>query len=323
MKLLFTLLTIASIIRPEYLKPGDKVAVLAPSFAFTDSTALRKGCETLKQWGLVPIMGQYSYKEPFYDEKKKQRNVYTGTPEQRAMDLQWAYQADSIKAIFCTRGGYGAIQLLPLMPLSTYSDHPKWFIGFSDATTILSASAVSGVMSVHGCMLSSMGYETEPSGSTTALHDLLFGVAPRYRTGADEHNIEGHAEGVLIGGNIVTLQALIGTKYDFTELDGNILFIEETCESMHVIDRFFQVMMLQGRLDKVKGIIVGEMDRFKEELYYKSPYDVIPECVRDLGIPVCFGFPAGHGKVNMPLVIGARVTMDVTREGADIIFDME
>lgn len=322
MKLLFTLLTILSLVRPDYLKPGDKVAIIAPAFAVTDSADLRRGIEVLKSWDLEPVMGKYVYCDPVKDAKGKSRSLFAGTLEQRLEDLKWAFEDDSIKAIICARGGYGTIQLLPLLPLSTYSDHPKWLVGFSDITSLCSAITMSGLMSIHGNMLTNIGREKGPNEYSFALRDLLFGTVPSYEVAHNEFDVIGHATGTLIGGNLITYQSTIGTRYDSTQLDDVILFIEEVEESMHAIDRAINALSIQGRLKNVRGIIVGNMYKCGEELMeYASVYELLSEYTAQLGIPVCYGFPAGHGGVNMPLIMGAEVSLDVTNEGSTITFN--
>ena len=324
MKLLIILLSLISIVRPPYLKPGDKVAVLSPSYAITDSAALRRGCEVLRSWGLEPVMGKHVYLDPVKDSCGRLRNVYAGTLEERLEDIRWAYEADSIKAIICSRGGYGGIQLLPLLPLSTYSDNPKWLVGYSDITNFIAASTVAGVMSIHGNMVGAYGDRKGPDEYSEAVREMLFGRLPGYSVAHNEHDVPGHAEGTLIGGNMITLQALLGSAYDPTGLDDVILFFEEVEESMHAIDRIVNAMAVQGKLRNVRGIILGEMHKCGQELMlYKDVYEALSQITSSLGIPVCCGFPAGHGEHNMPLMMGARVSLDVTGEGSVLTYELQ
>ena len=322
MKLLFAILSMITMIRPDYLKPGDKVAVISPSYALTDSVALRRGCNVLKEWGLVPVLGKYVYADPVKDARGHNRNIFAGTIDQRVEDLKWAYEADSIKAIICTRGGYGTVQLLPMLPLATYAEHPKWLVGFSDITTLLSASTMSGVMSIHGNMVSSWGGEKGVNEYSLAVRDMLFGKMPEYRVEHNQYDVPGRATGTLIGGNMVTFQTLFGTRYDFTQLDDTIIFLEEVEESMHAIDRFFQALFLQGRMKNIKGIIIGVMRKCGEDMNFEDVYELISQYTSQFDIPVCYGFPGGHGGVNMPLVIGAEVMLDVTENGSTIKFNL-
>lgn len=322
MRLLLILLSFISIIRPPYLNPGDKVAVISPSYAITDSAALRRGCDVLRSWGLEPVLGKHVYLDPVKDSCGRFRNVYAGTLEERLEDLKWAYEADSIKAVICSRGGYGGIQLLPMLPLSTYSEHPKWLVGYSDITNFIAASTMSGVMSIHGNMVGAYGDKKGPDEYSEAVHQMLFGMLPGYQVEHNEYDVPGKASGTLIGGNMITFQALLGSSYDTTELEDVILFFEEVEESMHAIDRIINAMAVQGKLRNVRGIILGEMHKCGEELMlYKDVYEALSCYTSTLGIPVCCGFPSGHGKHNMPLMMGARVCLDVTEDGSVLTYE--
>lgn len=321
-RLLIVLVSLISIIRPPFLKTGDKVAIVSPSFAPMDTAAFNKGIKVIESWGLEPVVFDHARLDPIKDEKDHVRNFYAGTPEQRVEDLLTAFADDSIKAIICSRGGYGAIQLLDLMPMAAYSEHPKWLVGYSDITTLHSVSTLAGVMSIHGDMVTSFGCRKEPSEYSLAVRDLLFGTVPAMHLEHNEYDVEGKAEGILIGGNMVTYQATLGTKYDSSQLEDAILFIEEVDECMHLMDRFFRSLALHGRLGNIKGIIVGTMSGCREEMNYPDIYAAVSQFTKELGIPVCFGFPAGHGKKNVPLVMGATVTLDVNAAGSTITYDL-
>lgn len=320
-RFLVLIVTLLTIIRPPFLKPGDKVAIVSPSFAPMDTVSFNRGIGVIRSWGLEPVIFDHAVIDPIKDEKNRIRNYYAGSKEERVEDLLMAYADDSIKAIICSRGGYGAIQLIDLMPLSTYSDHPKWLVGYSDITTLHSASTLSGVMSIHGDMVTSFGAKKEVSEYSTAVKDLLFGSIPATYVEHSDYDVTGSAEGTLIGGNMVTFQALAGTKYDASQLDSCILFIEEVEESMHVLDRFFRILSLNGRIPNIKGIVVGSMTGIREEMAYHDAYAAISQYTKELGIPVCFGFPAGHGKKNMPLIMGATVKLNVTPEGSTLTYE--
>ena len=112
---------------PEFLSPGDKVALISPSY-YTPMENVDTAAMVLREWGLVPVVGQ--------NVGKTYLGKYAGTPKDRLSDLLWALHDPSIKAILCNRGGYGTIQLVDLMPLKEMTDNPKWLIGFSDITTL-------------------------------------------------------------------------------------------------------------------------------------------------------------------------------------------
>ena len=315
---LFAQCSADAFVKPPFLKCGDTVAVVASSYQPTDSSIARS-CRVLKSWGFVPVVAKNITDNPL-PRKKDTVRYYSGDAAQRAESLVAAYEDESVKAIICARGGYGAIHLLDLIPQETYRKHPKWLVGYSDVTTLHCASFKAGVMSIHGEMCNSFGGLNAPDEGALKLRDLLKGDIPVYEISPTEYNSNGLAHGVLIGGNMITMAALAGTGYDPSTSDGIILFFEEVEESMHAIDRLFNMLVLQGHLSNVRGIIFGDFEDCDRDLPYESVEEMLSVYTKKLGIPVCFGFPAGHGKVNMPLVEGAMTVLDVSDGRVGISF---
>lgn len=131
------------IIQPPYLQAGDKVALISPAY-WVPQEALMQAAEVIRGWGLEPIIGPHT--------NNLNVNAYAGTADDRADDLLWALEGDSIKAVICSRGGYGSIHLLDRIPQENFQQHPKWFIGHGDITMLLYAIAFGGVMCIHGPM---------------------------------------------------------------------------------------------------------------------------------------------------------------------------
>ncbi len=297
-----------SVLAPEFLKPGDSIALIAPAYPVPDSM-VRVCCGMLESFGLVPVIGSNAYKIHPADTTYHGAR-YAGTAEERAADFRWAFEDRSIKGIISLTGGYGSIHVLPYISNELIANNPKWFVGCSDITTLIMASVASGVMSVHGSMclaIASKGLEDE---SNMATIELLMGKVPSYTLHGDSLNISGEARGILVGGNMTNIVPLLGTQYDAFAGHDCILFIEEVGESMHCIDRQLSAIMLHHK-DRIKGVIVGDFVSCGDEFAYRSVESMIHEALKDLGIPVCFGFPAGHGKSNMPLVEGALTSISV------------
>lgn len=294
-------------IAPDFLKKGDRVAVVAPSFSIS-AEKVRRACEVMRSWGYEPVTGPNVYRDECPSDDGTDH--YSGSVEERASELLSALESDKYKAIVCTRGGYGAIHLLDRIPLSAFRDRPKWIVGFSDITNLHAASVRAGVMSIHGNMCEAIGKD---DGSCTALRGLLSGVVPEYCIAPNPYNVAGSAEGTLVGGNMITVAALFNTDFDMMACGGDvILFIEEVGENMHSIDRLFNMFLHQKSMENVRGIVFGEFAECPRDLPYGSVEQMLSGYVGKLGIPVCFGFPAGHGKHNEPLVEGARVRLDVS-----------
>ena len=300
-------------IQPPFLQKGDRIALISPSYS-TPMENVEAASQILREWGFEPVVGPNVGKEYL--------GKYAGTPEERLSDLEWALRDPDIKAILCNRGGYGTIQLTTMLPLQDISAHPKWMIGFSDITTLHGMETRAGVMSIHGTMCSLMAKSQGAGYTNTLLRDILNGTIPEYVLPAHPLNRPGHATGTLVGGNLCTFTPILGTDADATLGQDNLLFIEEVEEDMSHIDRLINALLLNGVFDRCRGVILGEFTDCKANLDYGSVEEMICSYLKDLGIPVLCGFPAGHGDVNLPLIMGAPATMDVSSTGATLSFGM-
>lgn len=300
-------------VKPDYLNTGDKVALISPSY-FTPMENVEKTADVLRSWGLEPVIGP--------NVGKVVDGRYAGTVAERVSDIRWALSDPSIKAIICNRGGYGTIQLIDQLTLAELKASPKWLVGFSDITTLHGLLTCAGVMSIHGTMSSFLA-KGGTDATSTLMRDLLLGKVPRYEVPAHNQNIMGTASGVLVGGNICTFAPNLGTQADATKGKDLILFVEEVEESMHNIDRQMRILKMNGVLDRCKGIILGEFTDCGTEFTYESVEAMLHELLSEYNIPVLCGFPGGHGDVNLPLVMGANVTIDVRADGASLMFNID
>ena len=299
--------------KPNYLVEGDTVALISPSY-FTPMENVERTAEVLRGWGLTPIIGP--------NVGKIYLGKYAGTINERVSDLRWALNRNGIKAIICNRGGYGTIQLINQLTFNDFKANPKWLVGFSDITTLHGLESRSDVMSIHGTMSSHLaagGTDT----TSTLMRDLLMGQVPRYELPAHRQNIIGQAQGVLVGGNLCTFAPNLGTQADATQAEDIILFIEEVGASMHNIDRQFNILVMNGVLDRCKGVILGSFVSCGHEFDCESIEAMLHSYLTAYNIPLMCGFPAGHDDINLPLVMGAPVIMDVRADGATLQFDIE
>lgn len=287
-------------IQPPYLKPGDKVAIVSPAY-WVPQEAILQAAEIIASWGLQPVLGPHT--------NNLNVNAYAGTADERAADLIWALEDDSIKAIVCSRGGYGSIHLLERIPLEYYQRHPKWIVGHGDITILLYAIAGAGVMCLHGPMAFQMASHQEPA--TTITRNILFGTVPQYKIPSNPYNHVGHAEGILIGGNLSSYCSVAATKYHLPAKHDIILFVEEVEESLHDIDRLFYMLRLQPDFERIKAIIFGSFSSIKYDLQYGSVEQMLIAHLKDVDIPICCGFPVGSNSC-IPLIEGAPCSLDVT-----------
>jgi Uncharacterized proteins, homologs of microcin C7 resistance protein MccF len=294
-----------------FLSEGDKVAVLSPS-ALPDKEQTEATVAGLRSWGFEPVEGRYVSCE-------------TRTLEECMEDLRWALADPEIKAIFCVRGGYGATEVLDALPEDLIASTNKPIIGYSDITAYHAAWTSAGLPSIHACM-SAAFKDDFPEKCADAQLRMMKGDLPSYQCETDAFCKEGRAEGVLIGGNLSTFTATLDTAYDSTNLDRPfILFLEETGENMQHIHRYLTMLKHRGILDRAAGIVFGEWTGLPADgtgnygAARGGPFESVAEMISrqflsDLDVPVAFGFPAGHGEVNYPLLMGETAILDVTAD---------
>ena len=299
---------------PPTLKAGDTIAIVSPS-SRPDSATVAKGCATLRAWGYVPVVGPHALHD---------YHGFAGTADERAEDLLWALRTPGIRAILCSRGGDGAVQVLQRIPLDEFARHPKWVIGFSDATALHSAEVSAGVMSLHSSMCDGISLRGERDSVNAILRQVLQGQMPTYRVPAHPLDQHGEAEGTLVGGNLSVFCGLAGSDYDFLRRadEGLILFFEDTREAMSKVDRMLHLLEIRGILPRLRGIIVGHFSQYKSpENGFADMYAMLHEYLRHLNVPVCYDFPVGHhSRLNLPMVEGCRVGLRVGEKGTTLEF---
>ncbi|MGF1923560.1 MAG: S66 peptidase family protein [Bacteroidia bacterium] len=287
-------------IQPPYLKKGDKIAIVCPAKKLPKT--IDAGIAILSSWGLEVVIGE---------SVTAAHHQFAGNDELRAADLQRYLDDPEIKAIIAGRGGYGTIRIIDELDFTAFKAAPKWLIGFSDITVLLSHTfAALNTRSIHG----QMPYTFEES-TPEALHSLkgiLFGEKISYQYQSSYPNKTGKVEGILVGGNLTLLLAVEGSvsEMDYTD---KILFIEDVGEHEYSIDRMMRVLKRKGKLSRLKGLIVGAFNEMGEEQipFGQSPEELISELVKDYGYPVCFSFPTGHIEDNRAMVLGARVELEI------------
>lgn len=297
----------------QMLHEGDTIAIISPSSA-TDTTTINGGIRTLEKWGYHCVVGPHALND---------YHGFAGTIDERLSDLLWALQEPSVKAIMCSRGGDGAVHLLSHLSIDTLRQYPKLIIGFSDVTALLCAEARVGQKGIHGSMCHALKtYEGNDTVSQT-LRRMLQGELPVYRLAPHPLNIQGRAEGIVVGGNMSVYNDLAGSDFDPLLLDGIILFMEDTGEGMSKVDRMLHNMEMRGLVGHVKGIIVGQFNKYKHpENGFEDMYAMLHEYMKYYQIPVCFDFPVGHAHLrNFPFLTGAKATLEVTPEGTTLSYE--
>ncbi len=297
--------------RPPCLTPGDKVAIVSPSGA-VDREYIEGAVKTLISWQLEPVVAPFA-RETF--------GRFAGTDEQRLHDLQQALDDPTVRAVLCSRGGYGMMRIVEKLNLNTFVRNPKWLIGFSDITILHAAAIHKEIQSIHAVMARGLTENDPQADPVTVLREILFGKIPNsYMLSPSILNRFGEATGTLIGGNLSVLHGLRGTAFDILP-EGKVLFIEDVCEKPYHIDRMMQNLKLSGILSQLSGLLVGRFTEIDEDLSFgKTVEEIIWSAVEEYDYPVAFNFPVGHVDYNLPIIHGAKVKMTVFEMGGHITY---
>lgn len=276
------------------LRPGDPVTVVAPASPFDRASF---------EAGLKIIAGRY---DVHYDPGLLARHRYlAGSDERRLEELAAAFADDTSRAIFCARGGYGMMRLLPRLEGIALTAKPV--IGFSDITALHQLLQRQGHVSIHGPVL------TQLSRLDACTHQRLFDLLESETPAADltgtETYVDGTAEGPLVGGNLSVLTRLLGTPF-LAPLAGAILLLEDVGERPYRLDRMWTHLALAGVFRQVRGIVLGDFTGCDEKDAEYSGADVLRELAAATGLPCAAGFPLGHGAQNQPVPLGVRVRLD-------------
>jgi len=293
---------------PTTLKYNDQIRIISPS-GVINPDYIDGAKKLLETWGLQPSEGQYA---------RAEYGRFAGTHSQRVVDVQQALDDPAVKAILCSRGGYGLAPIIDKLDFSGFQKSPKWLIGFSDISILHNAITNLGIASIHGVMTKYFTELPPDAEQLQGIKDILFGKFPAYTLPPQPLNRAGQATGKLIGGNLSVLLGLRGSKFDM-QLQNNILFLEDVGEKPYQIDRMMQSLRLSGALAQISGLVVGQFSETSEDpLMNRSIAEIIYDAVSEYNYPVCFDFPAGHVDYNLPLVLGAPAHLNVTSAGATL-----
>lgn len=297
---------------PDYLVAGDTIGITCPA-GFITLKEIEPAVKQIESWGFKIKVG---------DTVGKKDGSFGGTDIERAADLQQMLDDPHLKAILCARGGYGAVHIIDRLDFSGLSNYPKWVIGFSDITVLLCHIHRNvNMASIHSKMCNSFPDDwskAEPIQveSILSIRQALTGVPMQYPIPVNDKNRTGVAEGVLVGGNLKTIETLSGTRSDI-DTTGKILFVEDTGEYLYSIDRMFWHLERTGKLGGLQGLVVGgfkvKPDDPGEE-FGRTLHDIVLDRARPYNFPVCFDFPVGHQKNNFALKYGMSHRLTVTAD---------
>ena len=298
---------------PPFLRPGDTVGLVAPASWFPYEE-LTEGLRILRDdWHLNVIEG---------DSLHVAEGPFAGSDNLRRTDIQRLFDNPDVRAILAARGGYGCYRLVDGLDMTGIRASPKWLVGFSDVTVLLSLLQKNDIVSLHGLMPRQFG-DPERAASLESVRQWLFGEVPtHYSVPVHPLNRPGRAKGQLVGGNLTLLVNSIGTPTNL-DFDGKILFIEDIGETLFSLDRMMTQLRRAGYLHDLAGLVVGQFTDMRTHStlsFDKDSFGIIADAVADYSYPTLFDFPAGHVEYNLALPIGKSVELVVQKKTTRINF---
>ena len=291
-------------IRPPALRPGARVALVAPAGPLSEG-AVERAVERLLGWGFEPVLG----------EACRGRHGYLSAPDaDRAADFNAALRDPSVDAVWSLRGGYGVMRIVDALDWEALAARPRALIGFSDNTAIHLGARRLGIVSFHGPHPATVEMnDFAQSGLWRVLTDPSpAGLLPFPEGDPGAETITGGvAEGRLVGGNLSLVASTLGTPYAI-DAAGALLFLEEVGEPAYRVDRMLTQLRLAGVLSEVAGVVVGGFTEIPNGASPDHPpvEEVLRDRLGDLGVPVASGFPFGHIEDNWTLPVGVRARLD-------------
>lgn len=289
---------------PGLLKRGDVVRIIAPASPF-DPEMFAHGIVTLRdRMGLVPR---------HRDDVFTRRRYLAGEDARRAEEWREAVADPEARAIFCARGGYGAMRILPAVDPAPLLASPKLLVGFSDVTALHATLNRAGLATVHGPVMTQLGRAPAPAvehlvALLTRAPELHPEGPPAPGAGLVGQGVirPGRVEGPLLGGSLTLLAHLCGTPY-LPSLAGAILALEDVDERPYRLDRYLTQLRLSGALEGLAGVALGYFTDCDGQGL--RGLDVVREWAEGLGVPAVDGFPFGHEDANLAIPLGARAAL--------------
>lgn len=291
------------VVFPAPLKAGDTIAICSPAGPI----------EAAKVEGARKVLEEQGFKVKIMPNTLGRAGIYSGSDDQRYSDLSKALTDPRVRAVLCSRGGYGVVHIMERLAGLDLKQDPKWVIGFSDISALHALMASNGIASIHASMAAHIRLGADDPDNKVLL-EILAGKRPVMSWEANPLDRPGVADGRLLGGNLAVLADLINTPYDII-LPGTILFIEDVSEPIYKIERILYQLRIAGVLPRLAGLIVGQFTEYKPDASYKTMEQMIADMTAPYRYPVAFGVPIGHVDHNVPMIESAHVTLKVTDTG--------
>jgi len=289
----------AQVLFPKPVLPGDIVTVVAPSGPFDRTLALRG----------MGFLGE-RYRVKFDWGMFVKTGFLAGPDPRRLAELDRALASDDVRAVVAARGGYGLTRVLHQARLAALLEHPKWVVGFSDITALHVECARLGVASIHAHNCAGLG-RGDAAARAAVIETLEHPTRRRKHEGLQTW-YGGVAEGPLFGGNLTVLFTCAAAGR-LVVPPGAVLVLEDVTESSYRLDRMLSALRVAGAFDRIAAVVVGDLTDCLPGPHGISALDAVRAALLELKVPVLAGLPFGHGRHNIPLVLGAPARVEPGR----------
>ncbi len=303
----------AGLKRPRALRPGDRLAVVAPASPCAEE-AVRRGALELESIGFEASIDDRVFAVA--------GGYLAGEPALRAAHLHEAFADPDVAGIVCVRGGYGSAQILPLLDARAIAASPKVFVGYSDVTAIHAwLQQQVGLVSFHGPMLE--GRFADPARyDRESFLRAVCGTGPMGAIVPPSLEVwrPGEASGVLVGGTITQLASSLGTPWAFDPPPGCVLFFDEVNERPYRLDRLLTQLLQAGIVGRASAIVFNELPGCDEPGGQVRGVDAVRRVLDGFTGPIVGGFPSGHTPgATITLPFGVQATVQARGRAALVI----
>jgi muramoyltetrapeptide carboxypeptidase len=297
--------------KPQKLTKGDTIGIISPAGSIFDVSKLENAKKYFEEKGYKVLISEHA---------QAQESYLAGSDTDKIEDIENLFQNKDVKAIICSRGGYGTLRILDKLNYNIISENPKIFVGYSDITSLHSAiNKKAGLITFLGPLaVSDFGSDEIDEFTEENFFKMLAGdqPLPQVFPNAFEYLCikEGVVEGALAGGNLAVLCSMIGTQY-FPDVKNKILLLEDIGEPVYKIDRFLTQLELTGVLSQISGLLFAKFTKIgeDEDKLEKQVIELVREKTTSLNIPVGYGFSACHLKSKLTLPLGLNYRFDANK----------
>ena len=273
----------------------DNVYIISPSYLIKKKRDFTAGIKQLSKLGFNVLNPHFPTVLP--------------SPQEKAHQIHLAFADAGTDLVLALRGGYSAMKSLPFIDFDLIKNHPKIIAGFSDLTALLNPIYErTGMVTLHAPMVINLNAPT--AFTVGSFMNAVKGYPERdlFKGAPVKVYRHGTGAGILKGGNLITLTALIDTEWEM-ETENSILFLEDVDEKLHEVDRYLTQWILAGKLKGVRGIVLGDFRGIKSRQVYH-----ILASQMELHCPVVHCPHIGHVADKITLPVGAEVELDTRKK---------